>query len=294
MACFSPLCGFQAASGKVVKQYIPNRKYMEVPCGQCIGCRIDRSREWALRCVHEAQMHEANSFVTLTYSDDHLPEDAGLHKDHHQKFLKRLRKEFGVLRYFLCGEYGEKLGRPHYHVCLFGIDFIEDRYPWRNHNGNVYYRSPTLERIWPFGHSDISDLNWRTAAYAARYIMKKVNGPDAEAHYEKVDPETGEIFNVQPEYVAASNRPGLGYDWFQKYKSDVYPKDFIVHDGQKNPVPRYYDRLLERENPELLEELKSRRQASACDRAQDQTPARLKAREEFKERQIERLKRTLQ
>ena len=237
-------------------------------------------------------MHEANSFVTLTYDPKHLPHDGGLQKDHHQKFLKRLRKEYGTVRYFLCGEYGEKLQRPHYHLCLFGIDFIEDRFPWRNHRGNVYYRSPTLERLWKYGFSDITDLTWQTAAYAARYIMKKVNGPDAKDHYETVDPETGEIFNVQPEYVAASNRPGLGYEWFQRYKSDVYPKDFIVHDGTKHPVPRYYDKLLERENPELLEELKQKRQESACLRQHDNTPERLKAREEFKQRQSKQLRRS--
>ena len=96
---------------------------MEFGCGQCIPCRIGKRRLWTHRILLESFTHDYNSFVTLTYDESHLPEDGGLNHGHVQKFLKLLRKKVAPakVRYFVVGEYGEKSGRPHYHLALFGF-----------------------------------------------------------------------------------------------------------------------------------------------------------------------------
>ena len=164
---------------------------MTVACGQCMGCRTDRSKEWAARIVHESQMHPENSFVTLTYDAENVPMDGSLNKQHFQKFMKRLRKHFSdkKIRYFHCGEYGEKLERPHYHACLFGIDF-DDRVEHGAINSVVHYKSDTLEQLWGKGFCTVGELNYQTAAYTARYILKKMTGKQAEEHYMRVNPYT--------------------------------------------------------------------------------------------------------
>ena len=125
---------------------------VRVPCSKCIGCRLERSRQWAVRCVHEASLYENNSFITLTYRDDCIPENGSLDPDAFQKFLKRLRYYAGPFRFFGCGEYGEKTKRPHYHACLFNFDF-PDRVLWKQHRDVSYFRSALLEKCWPYGFS---------------------------------------------------------------------------------------------------------------------------------------------
>lgn len=297
MPCYQPLGGFQLPSGRITKQYRPGRPYLEVPCGICIGCRIDKSRDWALRCIHEAQCHDENSFLTLTYADKHIPEGSSLSPRDLQLFVKRLRKslEPKAIRFFACGEYGEKTQRPHYHLCLFGHAFREDRYFWKKTGKSDIYRSPALERIWPYGHSSVGELTHQSAGYTARYVMKKIVGQAADEHYETVDTETGEIFTREREFLRASRNPGIGYDWYQRYKGDLYPKDYVTHDGEKRSVPKYYDRLYAEENPTAFEEIRAKRieKAKEESRQANQTPERLKARREFKERQVARLKREI-
>ena len=159
-----------------------------------------------MRCHHEASLYQDNCFITLTYSDEHLPSDKSLHVDHFQKFMKRLRKRFGEgVRYYHCGEYGEKYMRPHYHACLFNFDF-PDKKIWKENNGNRLYISESLSELWPFGFVTIGDVTFESAAYVARYIMKKVNGDLAESHYERVDWDTGEVYHLKPEYTTMSRR----------------------------------------------------------------------------------------
>lgn len=130
-----------------------------------------------MRCVHEAQLHEENSFLTLTYDDEHLPENGSLHKPDLQKFFKRLRFHTGKeIRYYACGEYGEKTLRAHYHVCLFGHNFSNDRQPFRRIGEHILYTSKTLTDIWGLGNTSIGDLTFESAAYTARYVMKKQTG----------------------------------------------------------------------------------------------------------------------
>lgn len=275
-----------------------------LPCGQCVGCRLQRSAQWAVRCVHEASLYQDNCFITLTYSDEHLPPDRSLHVEHYQKFMKRLRKKFTgrTIRFFHCGEYGPKLGRPHYHACLFNIDF-EDKELWKMQNGTPIYLSDTLSTLWPFGFSTLGTVTFESAAYVARYIMKKVTGKGVDEidqetglkPYETTCESTGEIIQVHPEYTTMSRGgrtgKGIAHGWFEQFKRDVYPSDFLTIQGKKFPPPKYYDGLYEIENPGALEKLKQDRKRRALEHAQDQTPERLAVREKCKLEQIKNLKR---
>ena len=220
-----------------------------VPCGQCVGCRLEYSRQWAMRCVHEFETAgRVGSFITLTYNPDNLPPDGKVHKDHVQKFFKRLRKKFGNgIRFFACGEYGHNFKRPHYHAIIFGLQFTDLMIHTVKH-GYQYYRSPTLERLWPYGFSLVGNVTFESAAYVARYVFKKQKGDDVDD-------------SLQP-FVLMSRMPGLGHDWYNKYKNQIYPNDFIViRDGITCKPPQYYDSLLEKDNPELYERVKKARQA---------------------------------
>jgi len=267
-------------AGITFKRNESNGQSLKLPCGQCIGCRIRRSKEWAIRCIHEASCHNQNCFVTLTYDDKHIPHDHGLRKSDVQKFLKRLRKRFPgkTIRYYMCGEYGEQFGRPHYHLLLFGFDFPDKKF-WQERKEKRFYRSQVLESLWPFGYSSISDVTFESAAYVARYVMKKINGKNATKHYRKTDPETGESFDVQPEYNSMSLKPGIAYHWFNRYSSDVYPEDCVTHKGKKIQTPRYYDKQLEATNPGEYEIIKKRRIIKAQKNAENNTYDRLKTRE---------------
>lgn len=230
-------------------------------------------------------MHETNSFLTLTYSPEHLPADGSINVVHWQLFAKRLRKILGPIRYFHCGEYGAQLGRPHYHAILFGHDFKADK---KVHDANKgTYTSKLLEETWGKGFCTVGSVTHSSAAYVARYIMKKQNGASAAAHYhrELVDPHTGEITDTQlkPEYVTMSRNPGLGSTWYDKYKSDVFPSDQVIFKGKARIPPSYYFKRLEKEDPKLHEELKERRRNSIDPAHPDSTPDRLRVREKVAE-----------
>lgn len=314
MPCFHPLSGFRSRhrtkngkSGIVFSAALGFvDQPVQVPCGQCIGCRLERSRQWAIRCVHEASLHDSNCFITLTYSDAHIPLSHSLDKDAFPKFMKRLRKRFGLnskkgtgVKYFSCGEYGEVTGRPHYHACVFGFDFPDKKLLRQNENGDKIYTSEALESLWPFGMSEIGDVTFESAAYVARYVMKKVTGDAAKTiqedgtfgPYVHVDVATGEIFEREPEYTTMSRRPGIGKAWFDKFKSDVYPGDFVViRGGYKCKPPKFYDRQLD-ENTLLA--MKYARRFRAHDRKEDSTAARLRVREVCTLARIKQLKRSL-
>ena len=300
MTCYSPLKGFENLEdgGILFKRQKAAGKAIDVACGQCMGCRIDKSQEWAARIVHESQMHHDNCFVTLTYDDDHLPYDGGLNKTHFQKFMKRLRKKFpeNKIRYFHCGEYGEKLGRPHYHACLFGIDFL-DREEYSAKNDVTTYTSEQLAKVWGMGFCTVGELNYDSAAYTARYIMKKITGTRAEEHYQKVCPMTGEIFNVQPEYITMSlgrkRGEGIGGSFYEKFKSDFFPADEcpIPGKGVFKSVPKYYELLYAEENPNSFREIKKARELYRDNRAEEYTGRRLDAKFEVKKAQLKQLKR---
>ena len=199
-------------------------------------------------------MHDANCFLTLTYDDRHCP--LSLVRSDFQKFMKRLRKAVPCkVRYYHCGEYGDNTRRPHYHAVLFGYDF-PDRKLFRTTGGHDLYISEQLLGLWPFGHHLIGSVDFESAAYVARYCLKKINGPPAEDHYTLMDPETGELVSIEPEYATMSSKPGIGRAWIDKFSSDVYPHDWFVIRGQKMRPPRYYDL---QQDAELIEWVKDQR-----------------------------------
>lgn len=263
-----------------------------------------------MRCVHEASLYENNSFITLTYNDSHLPAGGTLVPEHFQKFMKRLRKKFSEspIRFYHCGEYGKicsqcrsaqvmkargctNLGRPHYHACLFNFDFADKQF-FKTIRGHDLYTSDTLGKLWRYGFSTIGQVNFETAAYVARYIMKKINGDDAGRHYENVDHDTGEIHAIYPERTTMSRRPGIASEWYRQFKSDVYPDDFVVLRGRTMNPPRYYDQILQIEDPEMYAALKERRKEELRKHAHNCTPERLKVRETVKKAQVNMLKRS--
>ncbi|AZL82807.1 replication initiator protein [Apis mellifera associated microvirus 8] len=295
MTCFHPLTAFKTGSGDIIfhDRHKNITEKLKLPCGQCVGCRLERSRQWAIRCMHEAQMHKDNCFITLTYAPEHLPSDRSLHLDHFQKFMKRLRKKFGSgIRFYHCGEYGSTYGRPHYHACIFGFDFA-DKKLWKIVNNERLYTSLALEKLWPYGFSTVGTVTFESAAYVARYILKKVNGDAAAKHYERIDPNTGEVFRLKPEYTTMSRRPGIGSTWFDKYHSDVYPHDRVVVRSKCMRPPKFYDTRYEILDPEGFDSVKQNRQLNALKHVDNNTPDRLEVRERVQKIALQRLPRNL-
>lgn len=293
MPCYSPVKGFISYKGEK-RKFIPvnpeNPDYsgnpkMEVPCGQCYGCKLERSRQWAIRIIKEQKEWKDNSFITLTYDPENLPENGSLNKIHFKNFIKRLRHHFSeqrenpetnrlkryykTIRYFHCGEYGDKNKRPHYHAILFNVNFKDKKLWKRTKSGELLYRSKTLENLWPHGSSSIGNVTFESAAYVARYVMKKITGTKADEHYKIItnfSQTTGEILATEqlvPEYVTMSRRPGIGHLHYEKYKSDMFPSDEIsvLRNGETkhSNVPRYYTNKLKIDNPEMHKKLKEKR-----------------------------------
>lgn len=251
-----------------VKEGLKDRK-VQIKCGQCIECKMEHARVWAIRCVCEAQMYEERGiqscFVTLTYNEDNIPYVKSssmdgvyhqtLHKRDLQLFFKRLRKKGIKFRYFAAGEYGGKFERPHYHALLFGyvppglqlVDISDSGY-------NIY-NSDQLDDIWSHGLTYVQQMSFETAFYCAGYALKKLTGRgeyfekkygvhDAEEYYD----------GKQKEFVTMSRRPGIGLTYYEKYRSDMYPEDKMNVNGIKVLPPRYfYDKEMEKETFENLQ-----------------------------------------
>lgn len=233
---------------------------VRVPCGSCPGCLMERSQSWSLRCRHEASCWDHNVFLTLTYDDEHLPWHGSLDKTHLSKFLKRLRRaksgvqslpgsERAPIRFFACGEYGTRTKRAHYHVLLFNVRF-EDAVV----HGKGTFTSQLLSRLWPFGTHVLGSLTPASAAYTAGYCQKKISGRlEREVAYEVTNPVTGEVFSRVPEFNEMSRVPGIGHYWYQKYKSDLR-NGYVVMDGRKVPVPRFYEDRYKADFPDDVDE----------------------------------------
>lgn len=259
-------------------------------CGKCHGCQLESARQWAVRCMHEAQLHDENSFVTLTYGggvshkDCNCPEwyKLGMSLCHYdfQTFMKRLRFKFRPRKigYFMCGEYGEKNSRPHFHACLFNIHFPDMEYLSTTPAGSKVYRSPMLEKLWTYGFSSIGTVNFESAGYVARYAMKKIAYRSDDIH-EILDPDTGELFSRTPEYRRMSLRPAVGKEWIKKFKSDVYPTGKVVVNGVEARAPRYYDKFLRATDAGAYMELCHERSKHSYEAFLETEPKRLQARE---------------
>lgn len=287
----------------------------EVPCGKCIGCRLDHSRMWAMRCSLEASMHEKNSFVTLNYSDENKTQ-LGLQKgvsknpfrygkeveyvlaptvkEDLQNFIKKLRHRKPEVRYYACSEYGE-FGpghHPHYHICLFGVDFnYSGVVPHQDPKGETLYKSDELSELWPHGYHSIGEVNAKTAGYTARYCTKKINGETYRSHYYVVDRFTGRRTEVPTEQAYMSRRPGIGASWYDKYWKDLR-KDYINVEGKIYSIPRFYKERIEKEHPEIHKRNQRRRKIERHKREKDNTPDRRLSKDAVKKRQFQMLERS--
>lgn len=292
--CTHPLDGWfsrsRNASGKrsVVFKYdeafgdLP----VSVPCGRCMECRLAKKREWALRCQHEASLYDENCFLTLTYSDEYLPEYGSLRKSDLSGFLKRLRSREAdyarkcgrserKFKFFGCGEYGGDSGRPHYHLLLFGYDF-NDAVHFSERGEFKIRTSKLLEDTWSRGLCEIGEVSYDGCAYVAKYVTKR-------------DPKVEEIMKNsgvwEPEFLLMSrggrNGKGIGYDWWKKYGDELLTHDSVILKGRECRVPRYYDGLNESTEPEKVKEIKARRKAR-CNYDESRS-SRLEAREKVLE-----------
>lgn len=300
MACYHPLKGFKlplkTVNGKddykitgydaecVVSDdlktwdaldFIPTNSHsvvitesIDIPCGQCIGCRLKRSRDWATRCMLESKYHENSSFLTLTYSDDNLPfndyidvdgvinHKSTLVKDDLQRFWKRLRKNLDSkglpkIRYFGCGEYGSQTARPHYHAIVFGLDVLDKKEFRKSGSGFMVYTSEWLNSIWKNGLVFVGSVTFESCQYVAKYVVKKLTGDNADVY---------ERYNFEPEFNVFSNRPGIGRDYFDSHAFDIYKNDELILTGGKTvPPPRYFDKCMDSLDEELMNGVKDRR-----------------------------------
>lgn len=287
MPCFGPLTAYRPKAGASSRRLVFDKRQsdngipLKIPCGQCIGCKLERSRQWALRCMHELRSHQdkGSTFLTLTYNEKHLP--PGLVLSDYQNFMKRLRDHTGPgLRFFGCGEYGEKFGRPHYHIILFNFRPPDALLLRRGQDYNLY-TSKIIDALWPYGQHAIGDVTFDSCAYVARYCLKKITGPEALKKY--TDKKI-------PEFVTMSRRPGLGIDYFEKYKTEIYDHDSVIINGHECRPPRFYDNKFELLvdanmrrglDKTRLQELKTKRRKMALTAAAraDATSRRLRTRE---------------
>lgn len=288
MPCYHPLLawrypdpssksGYSLDFRQKANFYHPQGEAIQVPCGRCIGCKMRKARDWSVRCQLEAQLHDRSCFLTLTYNDFNLPltkdGDPTLVKRDLQLFLKRLRKELSnydiTIRFFACGEYGNRLARPHYHLLIFGCDFTEFDNIIKNHNSLApitlrstcfgrEYLSPIIASAWPYGYHVIGSLTPQSCSYVARYVTKKQYG-------------TRTTYGTrQPEFVLMSRRPGIAHDWYEQYGKYVRDND-IVHVGKiAVRPPAYFDRLTELTDSEMCAIIKQRRKEVACRKTLDQ------------------------
>ncbi|WNK14765.1 MAG: replication initiator protein [Microvirus sp.] len=345
MPCYRPLRAFQCADGAVVFSELKKHdvtRTLDLPCGQCVGCRLDRSNAWAHRCWHEAQLHQDNAFITLTYDEQHLPENNQLVYRDWQLFMKKLRaktsmdieleskteprkctppcttrttksrdinipenlntenlrkkqkKKTKKIKFYMAGEYGTEKGRPHFHACLFGHDFKDKIYYKKTSSGSKLYTSETLDKIWGKGFTSIGDVTIESAAYIARYIVAKITGPGSERYYERINYNTGEIYDLTPEFNRMSLKPGIASEWIEKYESDCYPEgELTLLEGRKTRTPKYYDRKYKKREPLKYEQMLWQREQRAKEYLSDNTPQRLKVREQVAQDRINRMIRLL-
>lgn len=265
MACESPIRAYQKGGGGPLSFHPPNTnkeaatwRALDIPCGICILCRQETARQWAVRIGHEAQMHEESCFITLTYSDDYLPEWGSLNYDHLVKFWKKLRNFMHAhhagkkVRYYAVGEYGDESLRPHYHACLFGHAFTRGREIVQQNP--MFWTSNDLALLWPYGMHRIGMITHETAQYTASYVLKKLRH---KQQYVRVEEETGELIPLeQPRSFMSKN---LGKEWWRLYGRHVSAHDIVVVNGRVQKPPKQYDRWLGAIDEVRLEEIKKRR-----------------------------------
>lgn len=286
MACYRPLRAYRLEDGSVTFDDSKRGRgdTLDLPCGKCVGCIVERRRQWSIRLVHESKLYDFNCAVTLTYDKKNYPVGGRLEYPDFQGFMKRLRewarsRRLPKIRFFVCGEYGEQGHRPHFHAALFNFDFLDKR-----ECGSHLYSSPTLDSLWGKGLAVIGELTPQTAAYIAGYVTKKVSGSGVTKPHSVIwtDEDTGEISEVErrAEFVRMSLRPGIGSEWLKKFYRDVYPRGKVVYAGQEQKPPRYYDRKFAATDEDGYAVLQAVRYRDAISRSGDNTSDRLAVREQ--------------
>lgn len=284
MPCYGPLTAYYPAADSNDRRLVFDKRKsntgvsIKVPCGKCSGCKLEHSRQWAVRCMHEKRLHNASAFITLTINDKNLTPNHSLVKADLQKFMKRLNKHMGGgQRFFACGEYGEKTNRPHYHVLILNYDFSDKKLHKKGADYNLY-TSPSLDKLWSLGFAVLGDVTFESAAYVARYCMKKITGPHSRFHYG----------TRQKEFIVMSRRPGLGTGYYDKFNAELIAHDTIIVNGHPAALPRFYDNKYAVQTAETdkiglytvaeLVKLKRRRKITRAMR-DDTTSRRLRVRE---------------
>lgn len=255
MSCDFPIAAYLKAvpnpSGKRSFQFKPQGSLSGIaqylPCGKCAGCRLEKSRVWGIRCLHESKMHPENCFITLTYDADHLPSNGSISVRELQLFMKRLRqwvfRKSGVLiRHYACGEYGDLNKRPHYHAIIFGYDFKDKLLYSKSPRGDSIFSSASLDAVWGLGATKVGEVNYETACYVARYCMKKVDGALRDAGHYVVYDMDGVLHDRVPEFAIMSRRPGIATTYYAKFGGEVRTHDSLVVNGQVVPSIRFYDK----------------------------------------------------
>ena len=275
------------AKGQRPKTLAEGYEALELPCGLCVSCRLEYSRVWAVRLMHEAAYWQEfwNSysiFLTLTYDDKHLPAYGVLVKHHAQDFLKRLRFHSGAkFRYYMVGEYGSQcpdheivdcpvcgpIQRPHYHAVIFGW-LPSDKEMLGYRDGGAVYKSETIGKAWKKGSHEFGSCTFESCAYVARYIMKKQVGDNQHVadHYSKYFPLSDEFYDMPKEFAIMSrgqrtNMGGIGSMWYEHYKQDIYPADEVPVPGRGviGKPPKFYDAMYEQEDPRGMAKIKAER-----------------------------------
>jgi len=274
MACAYPIPAFQAGPGAPVKFNPPlGTANLAISCGGCVLCRLERSRQWAVRieahrlCFPAEQCH----FLTLTYDDAHLPPLVdgrhSLRPKDLSDFWKRLRSRFpgSKVSYFACGEYGTRTLRPHYHACVFGVTF-DDLVPMGAAGGVVrntdplapnavavrLLRSPKLDETWSHGAVARGEVTFQSAGYVARYIMTKQLG--------KARFDDATYKGYFEEFQRQSTKPAIG-----DLALDKFPRDWfnMFHDfDSRTSIPRRYLKRLKAESSALYDNYLQTRAAS--------------------------------
>jgi len=259
MPCYKPIKAWKPLEGgAILFSEKKNCREIAIKCGQCIGCRIAKREAWAIRCYAESKMHSVSHFATITYDDLHLPADQSLDYKHIQLFNRYIRRKLGEFRFFVCGEYGDKTKRPHYHALWFGLD-IPDLVKCNSvYSRHDIYESETINRLWGKGGVRIGSVTYESARYCAVYTTKKVSGDLAAQEYGRVNVETGETWQVQPEFARMSLKPGLGLEWLRLYWKDIFVSgaDGVPINGSVKPIPRYFMDKLEDIDDDVLQEFK--------------------------------------
>ena len=250
-------------------------KIIQIPCGKCIGCRLAYSRQWANRCLLEAQQYENNQFVTLTYASENLSYSKEKQVDKETgeiftiptlvpedltKFMKDLRRYYKYhynhegIRFYACGEYGEQYHRPHFHLIIFNLPIEDLQYLYTTNAKNKVYTSEIISKIWDKGLCSIGEVTWDSAAYVARYVMKKLKGRESET-YKKL--------GIVPEFVRMSRNEGIAKAYYEQHKEEIYKNDeIILQKKDKVEVVKpcsYYDKMFDIDNHELMEKIKAKR-----------------------------------